>query len=590
VTPQTRRHASTVRSFRVRAVSYVLMIVIAVTSLRDGPRSATFVTVLAAGILLWPIVAYALAARARDARAAEMTLVMVDAGFAGVVTAALSFSLWPAVALTLPSMLTNLRRGGPLRCLHGFGVTAATAGVTALVFGVPRIAEHPLATALCVVFLLGTTLTFSMGTRQQGEIGRQRSQALAEALARQTATSETLRALSQSQTDTAAVFDVIIKSAVRLCNGDVGSVYRYDGELLDLVAHSDDNPDALAALRSAFPTRLKRSSLTARTILDRAVVHVPDVLQDPDFLLHAVARGVGFRGYLGVPMMLDGEPRGAITVGRKEAIAFTESEIELMRTFADQAAIAVGNAELLAALQARTQDLEVASAYKSQFLANMSHELRTPLNAIIGYTESMLEDGPLPEAEQIDALGNVLHASRHLLALINDVLDLAKIEAGKMELMPEAVAVRALVDEIASTVAPQMAKNGNRLRVDCADAVGSMRVDAMRLRQVLLNLATNAAKFTEGGVVTLAAARTSSSGGDWITLAVTDTGIGMTPEQTARLFQDFTQADASTTRKYGGTGLGLAISRRLCRLMGGDILVESAQGEGSTFTIRLPAG
>jgi signal transduction histidine kinase len=314
-------------------------------------------------------------------------------------------------------------------------------------------------------------------------------------------------------------------------------------------------------------------------------VHVPDVDADPTFGFRGVARSVGFRAFLGVPLMLDGEARGLVTVGRKAPGPFTDTEIELVRTFADQAAIAVRNAELLSALQARTHELEVASRHKSQFLANMSHELRTPLNAIIGYTELLLEDGPLPEDEQRDAHEKVLQASRHLLALINDVLDLAKIEAGKIDLAPEMISVRALVTEVVSTIAPQMEKNGNRMVVECADAIGTLRADPVRLRQALLNLATNAAKFTREGEVTLSAARDAG----WITLAVRDTGIGMTPEQTSRLFQEFTQADASTTRKYGGTGLGLAISRHLCRMMGGDILVESAPGRGSTFTIRLPA-
>jgi len=235
------------------------------------------------------------------------------------------------------------------------------------------------------------------------------------------------------------------------------------------------------------------------------------------------------------------------------------------------------------ALNEALERLEIASQHKSQFLANMSHELRTPLNVIIGFTESLLEEDP--REEQADLLNRILRSSRHLLALINDLLDLAKIEAGKMELVLDTVSVQALVEDVVSAVGPQMEKNANRLTVDCAPGLGTIRVDPTRVRQALLNLASNAAKFTENGAITLSAARD----GAWITLAVSDTGIGMTAEQTARLFQDFVQADPSTTRKYGGTGLGLAISRRFCRMMGGDILVESEAGKGSTFTIRLPA-
>ena len=187
-------------------------------------------------------------------------------------------------------------------------------------------------------------------------------------------------------------------------------------------------------------------------------------------------------------------------------------------------------------------------------------------------------------SDEVEPLERILRAARHLLTLINDILDLSKIEAGKMELHIESLSVAVLVEDVASTVRPMAEKNGNLLRVECDAEVGMMRADPTRVRQALLNLASNAVKFTEQGLVTIAAARERET----VVLRVSDTGIGMTPEQIARLFQDFTQADASTTRRYGGTGLGLAISRRFCRTMGGDITVESEPGRGSTFTIRLP--
>jgi signal transduction histidine kinase len=285
---------------------------------------------------------------------------------------------------------------------------------------------------------------------------------------------------------------------------------------------------------------------------------------------------IGFRVELGTPPVTTGFAIVFLVASMISFAMATRQQGQVLR-------------ERSRALAEATRELEIASRHKSQFVANMSHELRTPLNAIIGFTETLLEDGPLPEAEQAEALQRIHKASYHLLALINDVLDLAKIEAGKMDLSLEPVPVRALVEDVASTIAPHLAKNGNRLVVDCPATIDAMHADPVRVRQVLLNLAGNAAKFTERGVVTLAAARASEAGRDWIALTVRDTGIGMTPEQVARLFQDFTQADSSTTRKYGGTGLGLAISLRFCRLMGGDISVESAPGVGSTFTIRLPA-
>jgi PAS domain S-box-containing protein len=241
-------------------------------------------------------------------------------------------------------------------------------------------------------------------------------------------------------------------------------------------------------------------------------------------------------------------------------------------------------------LRRQKEAAEEANRAKSTFLANMSHELRTPLNAIIGYSEMLLEEttdqgqsAMLPDLEKIRTAG------KHLLTLINDILDLSKIEAGKIELVLETFGVSGLIAEIVTTIKPLLERNGNTLEVHGADTGDLMYADPVRVRQCLLNLLRNACKFTEQGTITLQVRRVTESGGDWITFRVTDTGIGMTPEQQSRLFQDFSQADASTTRRYGGTGLGLAISQRFCHMMGGDIMVESIPGQGSTFTLVLPA-
>ncbi len=240
-------------------------------------------------------------------------------------------------------------------------------------------------------------------------------------------------------------------------------------------------------------------------------------------------------------------------------------------------------------LQEARDAAQEASRTKSSFLANMSHELRTPLNAIIGVTEMLQEDArDLKREDEVEPLDRVLRAGRHLLALINDILDLSKIESGKMELSLESFAIGPLIDEVVKTIETLSKKSDNRIIVDCSSELGTIHADQMRLRQALLNLASNANKFTEHGTVTIAANRNQEGGGAWISISVSDTGIGMTAEQVGKLFQEFSQADASTTRKYGGTGLGLAISRRFCQMMGGDITVKSELGRGSTFTIRLP--
>ena len=233
---------------------------------------------------------------------------------------------------------------------------------------------------------------------------------------------------------------------------------------------------------------------------------------------------------------------------------------------------------------------EMANRTKSLFLANMSHELRTPLNAIVGYSEMLQEEAVDRELDSFgEDLGKINASGRHLLALINDILDLSKIEAGKMELYLENFDLNALIDDVAATIQPMVEKNSNELRIERADDLGGMRADQVKVRQALFNLLSNAAKFTHDGSITLNAEREQMDGAEWIVFRVADTGIGLSPDKIVRLFQDFTQADASTTRKFGGTGLGLALTRRFCQMMGGDVTLHSVAGEGSTFTIKLPA-
>ncbi|MEO8576463.1 MAG: response regulator [Gemmatimonadales bacterium] len=233
---------------------------------------------------------------------------------------------------------------------------------------------------------------------------------------------------------------------------------------------------------------------------------------------------------------------------------------------------------------------EAANRTKSLFLANMSHELRTPLNAIVGYSEMLQEEAAERNLDSFVAdLEKINGSGRQLLALINDILDLSKIEAGKMELYLEGFDLNALIADVASTIQPMVAKNANELKIECAPNIGGMHADQVKVRQALFNLVSNAAKFTHEGFITLEAERCRMDGEEWIVFRVTDTGIGLSEDKILRLFQDFTQADASTTRKFGGTGLGLALTRRFCQMMGGDVTVRSVPGEGSTFTIKLPA-
>jgi GAF domain-containing protein/CheY-like chemotaxis protein len=597
-----------------------------------------------------------------------------------------------------------------------------------------------------------------------------RNSELRVALEQQTATSEILRAISRFQTDVQPVFDAIAAKALDLCRATTGWVYRFDGELIHIAAAHSLRPEAVEVVRQSYPMPPSRGGATARAVLSRAIVYIPDIREDREYRLEALAKAAVYFSVVAVPMLLEGKPIGVITVTGAEAAAFSQRQIELLQTFADQAVIAVENARLLSELQARTAELtrsvqelqalgevsqalsstldletvlntivsranqlagtdggsvyeydepseafhlratdnldeevvmlarrtpvprsegalgrmavtrepvqipdigdestyhsplrdvllrtgtrallaipllredhliggltvnkktpgefspqvidllktfaaqsalaiqnarlfreiedkgrqlELADRHKSEFLANMSHELRTPLNAIIGYSEMLQEDAAdLGAAQFTDDLKRINAAGKHLLELINAVLDLSKIEAGKMELYLETFDVAALVRDIAAVIQPLAAKNANHLELRCPDEAGTMHADLTKVRQTLFNLLSNACKFTDRGTISLVVTREAVGDQEWMVFNVSDTGIGMTPEQLTRLFEAFSQADAATTRKYGGTGLGLALSRRLCRMMGGDVTVESEAGRGSTFTIRLPA-
>ncbi len=249
------------------------------------------------------------------------------------------------------------------------------------------------------------------------------------------------------------------------------------------------------------------------------------------------------------------------------------------------------NTRLFRELEETNNRVEAASRYKSQFLANMSHELRTPLNAIIGYSEMLQEEAEeLGHGDLTPDLQKINAAGKHLLALINDILDLSKIEAGRMDLYLETFDLGSMLHDVITTIQPLVEKNGNTLSMHCRpEALGNMHADLTKVRQSIFNLLSNASKFTQQGIITLAVTRDRVEDADWIAFSVTDTGIGMTPEQMSRLFEAFSQVEASTARQFGGTGLGLAITRHFCRMMGGEITVQSELGKGSIFTIRLPA-
>src|SRR5262249_28358290 len=392
---------------------------------------------------------------------------------------------------------------------------------------------------------------------------------LRESLQQQTATADVLKIISRSTFDLKTVLNTLVESAARLCEADMAAIPRLIGSDLRQFASYCYTPD-FQGFFEQHPIVPGRGPAPGRAALEGRTIHIPDVLADSEYTLVEGQKIAGYRTLLAIPLVREGAPIGVLVMARAEPRPFMAKQIELATTFADQAVIAIENVRLFDEIQDKSRQLAQASQHKSQFLANMSHELRTPLNAIIGVSEMLREDAEALK-QDTEPLDRVLGAGRHLLALINDILDLSKIEAGRMELQVEKFSLAPLVADVVKTIEPLAAKNANQVVVKCDAEIGTLHADQMRLRQAMLNLMSNANKFTERGIITVDAGQGQENGRDYVTIAVADTGIGMTPEQMGKLFQEFSQADAGTAAKYGGTGLGLAISKRFCQMMGGDI-------------------
>ncbi len=418
---------------------------------------------------------------------------------------------------------------------------------------------------------------------------RESNQIVSENLDRQQVLGNVLSIIASAPADLDATLPKIAEAAMQLCDAETGIVAHVDGQTLRQWG-SNTNTGASYPFDRDNPNR--RGSFIGAA-LGNEVIDVAGAVdqwakQYPLAAEQNRAEGRTELAALAVPMPGRDGPMGAILVIRDGTRRFTARNRTVLEALASQAVIAIENARLFNQLQTKTQELEVASRHKSEFLANMSHELRTPLNAIIGYTELLQEEcEDLGQDDFLPDLGKIHTAGKHLLTLISGILDLSKVEAGRMTMYLEDFEVSALIKDVESIVRPLVEKNRNEFVIDCSADVGVLHADLVKMRQVLFNLLSNAAKFTEGGTITLTVRRQSETATH--TFAITDTGIGITDEQMSRLFEAFSQAEAHTARKYGGTGLGLALSRQFCMMMGGDITVESTPGAGSRFTVTLPS-
>jgi two-component system, NtrC family, sensor kinase len=419
---------------------------------------------------------------------------------------------------------------------------------------------------------------------------QERTRELARSVAELRALGEVSRAVS-STLKLETVLETIVGCAVQLSASDSGIVYEFDEVAQTFQARGWHRITAehLAIVR-AEPIRFGEGAV-GRAGAIREPVQVADIADERQFVApqtRALLLREGLRSLLAVPLVREQQVLGGLVILRRELSAFSPEIVATLQTFAAQSVLAIQNARLFAEIEDKSRQLQVASENKSQFVSSMSHELRTPLNAIIGLTDMLVTNPARFGTEKAkEPLQRVHRAGTHLLGLINQVLDLSKIEAGKLELNPQTVQLAPLINDVISTAGQLAEQNKNRLVVDAQENLGALTVDPMRLRQILLNLLSNACKFTKAGEVKLAACKVSN-GSSFVEFAVSDTGIGMTAEQQAKLFEEFTQADAATAQRFGGTGLGLAITRKLARMMGGDVTVASEPGKGSVFTVRLP--
>ena len=413
-----------------------------------------------------------------------------------------------------------------------------------------------------------------------------------EALEQQTAISDILKVISGSVTDIAPVLDAIAKSAARFASAEDVSVFLV----------RDDHAVALAhhgPMGMPFSVAIDRESVTGRAIIEARTVHAADVTSSDEYprsKAQSIGEGdSGQRAVLAAPLVREGRALGAIVLRRGDPRPFTDRQIELVRVFADQAVIAIENVRLFNEIREKSGQLEVAnhelaaaSRHKSEFLANMSHELRTPLNAIIGFSDVLEQRlfGELNE-RQAEYTRDIASSGRHLLDLVNEILDLSKVEAGRMELEPSEFALAETIRGALAFVRERAVGHGIALGADVPPDLGTVVADERKVRQVLLNLLSNAVKFTpDGGTIGVRAHR----GDGEVEVSVRDTGIGIAPEDQAKVFDEFQQVGRASDRSREGTGLGLTLAKRFIELHGGRIWIESEVGTGTTFTFAIPVG
>lgn len=512
---------------------------------------------------------------------------------------------------------------------HGVLLTLAIVGIAVVIayFGVGYVIKQLRAIGTAATKISSGDLSQRVPVRSSDEIGQLASafnnmtsslSSMTDAQQRRVAELSALHDIGvqmSSTLDPERLTGITLDGIVQRLQYDRAIFFRYDYQknvLADgCVADVSSDTSTLALEEIEIPLD-DRGGICAQVALRGEPVLIQDVEQARARMYGPVAHAMNVRSLVAAPVKFEDRILGVLVV---EAFAkeLVEADLKLVVTLCSQLAVAMANTQSYREIETLNQSLEekvasrtaelqlqqdrlkdvndrlmLATRHKSEFLARMSHELRTPLNAIIGYSEMLIEEHSDEQSMLVQDLGKIHSSGKHLLSLINDVLDLSKVEAGRMELYVETLDIAALISDVQMTARPVVEKNGNRFVVDCSRSF-EIRTDVTKLRQILLNLLSNAGKFTEHGTVSLSVAEQQVSAARWLVFSVRDTGIGMNPQALSNLFQEFSQADVSTSRKYGGTGLGLAISKHFCEMMGGYIEVKSEQGEGTEFILRLPA-
>jgi signal transduction histidine kinase/DNA-binding response OmpR family regulator/flagellar biosynthesis chaperone FliJ len=491
--------------------------------------------------------------------------------------------VWLYVGRNVVARLTALSAG--MR-----GIVSGRRDITVSVRGHDEITEM----ARAVEVFRDNAISLDRFVAEREQAAQQLEKLVAERTAELARSVDELRALGEvSQTinstlDLNTVLGAIVSKAAQLSGTETGTIYVFNESKheYELCATYGMTESLIKSLKEQHPVI---NEGLARAIERREPIQTADLHEAPPSLGRDIMLRAGYPARLIVPLLAADRVLGALVVRRKAPGQFPKNTIELLQTFATQSVLAIQNARLFSEIDEKSRQVEIANQHKSQFLANMSHELRTPLNSIIGLTDMMVNNAARFGTDKaLEPLRRVHRAGTHLLGLINQILDVSRIEAGKLELHLESVGIPPLIEEVVGTARPLAEQNKNVLTVECPRDLPPIETDAMRLRQIILNLLGNACKFTKSGNVKLQVAMALHQGQQFLEIAVIDTGIGMTAEQMSRLFEEFSQADASTERQYGGTGLGLSITHRLCQMMGGDVTVSSEPGKGSTFTVRLP--